>query len=59
MKRFLFPRLENSEPGTTSGAFHYLVQAKMAMLSKGFHRAEAILLDANQLEEAMGMYQVG
>ncbi|CAD7963993.1 unnamed protein product [Amoebophrya sp. A25] len=48
---------ENSEPGTTSGAYHYLVQAKMAMLSKQFHRAEAILLDANQLEEAMGMYQ--
>ncbi|CAD7965624.1 unnamed protein product [Amoebophrya sp. A120] len=34
-----------------------MVQAKMAMLNKQYTRAEAILLDANQLEEAMGMYQ--
>eukprot|EP00928_Gymnodinium_smaydae_P061483 TRINITY_DN45540_c0_g1_i1.p1 TRINITY_DN45540_c0_g1~~TRINITY_DN45540_c0_g1_i1.p1 ORF type:complete len:1813 (+),score=398.59 TRINITY_DN45540_c0_g1_i1:155-5440(+) len=36
---------------------YYLAQAKMAMLSKQFQRAEAILLDHNELDEALQMYQ--
>jgi intraflagellar transport protein 172 len=35
----------------------YRVQAKLAVLNKQFQKAEAILLDHNQLEEAMAMYQ--
>ena len=35
----------------------YRVQAKLATLNKHFQKAEAILLDHNQLEEAMAMYQ--
>jgi len=33
------------------------VQAKLAMLDKQFSRAEALLLDNNEVEEAMVMYQ--
>jgi intraflagellar transport protein 172 len=33
------------------------VQAQLSMLEKQFHRAEAILLDNNEIEEAMEMYQ--
>jgi intraflagellar transport protein 172 len=36
---------------------YYKVQAKLAVLEKQFHRAEAILLDHNEVEEAMEMYQ--
>ena len=32
-------------------------EAKMAMLAKQFQRAEAILLDHNELDEALAMYQ--
>ncbi|CEM08051.1 unnamed protein product [Vitrella brassicaformis CCMP3155] len=39
------------------GTRYYLVQAKLAMLSKQFQRAEALLLDHNDLEGAMTMYQ--
>lgn len=35
----------------------YRVQSKLAVLDKQFSKAEAILLDHNQLEEAMAMYQ--
>lgn len=35
----------------------YKVQAKLAVLEKQFHRAEAILLDHNEVEDAMEMYQ--
>merc|ERR1719487_2262857 len=39
------------------GTRYFMVQAKIAMLAKQFQRAEAILLDQNELEEAMEMYQ--
>lgn len=35
----------------------HIVQAKLAMLEKKFHKAEAILLQANEVELAMEMYQ--
>lgn len=35
----------------------FRVQAKLSVLNKNFHKAEAILLDHNQVEEAMAMYQ--
>ena len=44
------------ETGQTGISF-YIVQAKLAMLDKQYHRAEAILLDNNDLEEAMAMYR--
>ncbi|CAI2386632.1 unnamed protein product [Moneuplotes crassus] len=40
-----------------NGYDDYKVQSKLAVLSKHFQKAEAILLDHNQLEEAMAMYQ--
>ena len=46
----------NEETGQT-GISYYIVQAKLAMLDKQYHRAEAILLDNNDLEEAMAMYR--
>merc|ERR1719181_1035913 len=39
------------------GSQFYMAQAKMAILSKQFQRAEAILLDNNELDEALAMYQ--
>jgi intraflagellar transport protein 172 len=39
------------------GSQYFLAQAKMAILAKQFQRAEAILLDNNELEEALSMYQ--
>jgi len=39
------------------GSQYYLAQAKMAILAKQFQRAEAILLDHNELDEALAMYQ--
>lgn len=39
------------------GQENFRVQAKLAVLDKQFHRAEAILLDHNEVEEAMAMYQ--
>mmetsp|Transcript_43192 Transcript_43192/g.92156 ORF Transcript_43192/g.92156 Transcript_43192/m.92156 type:complete len:1765 (-) Transcript_43192:92-5386(-) len=39
------------------GLNYYMAQAKMAMLAKQFQRAEAILLDNNELDEALAMYQ--
>ncbi|CAE8619758.1 unnamed protein product [Polarella glacialis] len=39
------------------GSNYYMAQAKMAMLAKQFQRAEAILLDHNELDEALAMYQ--
>lgn len=39
------------------GYNYYIVQAKLAMLDKQYHRAEAILLDNNDLQEAMDMYR--
>lgn len=39
------------------GTNYYMAQAKMAMLAKQFQRAEAILLDHNELDEALAMYQ--
>lgn len=38
------------------GINNYKVQAKLAILDKQFHRAEAILLDHEEVEEAMEMY---
>mgnify|MGYP000140699940 FL=1 len=45
-----------SETGQ-EGIQSYMVQARLAMLDKQFNRAEAILLDQNDLDEAMDMYQ--
>ena len=45
------------EETKTDGRNFFLVQAKLAMLDKEFHRAEAILLNQNEVEEAMEMYQ--
>jgi len=39
------------------GAQFFMAQAKMAILAKQFQRAEAILLDNNELDEALAMYQ--
>merc|ERR1719181_1177479 len=39
------------------GSQFYMAQAKMAILAKQFQRAEAILLDHNELDEALAMYQ--
>ena len=41
----------------TDGMQFYKVQAKLAVLDKQFHRAESILLDHNNVEEVMEMYQ--
>ena len=38
------------------GADNFRVQAKLAVLEKQFHRAEAILLQHDEVEEAMAMY---
>ena len=45
------------ETGKDDGINYYKVQARLAMLDKEFHRAEAILLDHNEVDEAMEMYQ--
>lgn len=45
------------ETGKTDGMQFYKVQAKLAVLDKQFHRAESILLDHNNVEEVMEMYQ--
>ena len=39
------------------GLENFRVQAKLAVLDKQFHRAEAILLQNDEVEEAMAMYQ--
>lgn len=44
------------ETGRNDGISYYKVQAKMAVLEKQFHRAESILLENNEIEEAMEMY---
>jgi intraflagellar transport protein 172 len=38
------------------GLENFRVQAKLAVLDKQFHRAEAILLQNDEVEEAMAMY---
>jgi len=43
--------------GLPDGTQHYRVQAEMAKLEKQFERAEQILLEQGQVEEAMQMYQ--
>eukprot|EP01015_Nassula_variabilis_P036085 TRINITY_DN9229_c0_g2_i1.p1 TRINITY_DN9229_c0_g2~~TRINITY_DN9229_c0_g2_i1.p1 ORF type:complete len:152 (-),score=52.15 TRINITY_DN9229_c0_g2_i1:61-516(-) len=48
---------DRQETGKQSGLDYYKVQARLAMLEKQFYRAEAILLDHNEVEEAMEMYQ--
>lgn len=48
---------EHAQETGGDGLNSYLAQAKMAMLQKQFQRAEAILLDNNELDEALGMYQ--
>ena len=45
------------DTGKTDGMQFYKVQAKLAVLDKQFHRAESILLDHNNVEEVMEMYQ--
>lgn len=39
------------------GIKHFRVQARLAMLAKEFFKAEEILLNQNEVEEAMEMYQ--
>lgn len=45
------------ETGRNDGISYYKVQAKLAVLEKQFHRAESILLENDEIEEAMEMYQ--
>lgn len=45
------------ETGRNDGVQNYSVQVKLAMLDRQFQRAEALLLDKNQVENAMDMYQ--
>jgi len=45
------------DTGKTDGMQFYKVQAKLAVLDKQFHRAESILLDHNEVDEVMEMYQ--
>lgn len=39
------------------GPDNFRVQAKLAVLDKQFHKAEAILIQHDEIEEAMAMYQ--
>ena len=39
------------------GINNFRVQAKLAVLDKQFHKAEAILIQHDEIEEAMAMYQ--
>uniref|UniRef100_A0A7S2Q9T2 Intraflagellar transport protein n=1 Tax=Zooxanthella nutricula TaxID=1333877 RepID=A0A7S2Q9T2_9DINO len=48
---------EHTQEGGVDGANYYMAQAKIAILAKSFQRAEAILLDHNELDEALAMYQ--
>jgi len=48
---------EHSAEVGGDGSNYHMAQAKMAMLAKQFQRAEAILLDHNELDEALAMYQ--
>jgi len=48
---------EHAQEAGGDGTRYFLAQAKMAMLAKQFQRAEAILLDHNELDEALAMYQ--
>lgn len=41
----------------TEGIDNFRVQAKLAVLYKQFHQAEAILIQNDEIEEAMAMYQ--
>jgi intraflagellar transport protein 172 len=41
----------------TEGIDNFRVQAKLAVLFKQFHQAEAILIQNDEIEEAMAMYQ--
>lgn len=45
------------ETGRKDGINYYKVQSKLAVLEKQFHRAESLLLENNEIEEAMEMYQ--
>ncbi len=38
------------------GIDNFRVQAKLAVLEKQFHKAEAILIQHDEIEEAMAMY---
>lgn len=48
---------QEAESGKRDGLQHYKVQARLAVLDRQFQRAEQILLDHNEVEEAMEMYQ--
>lgn len=41
---------------SSEGADNFRVQAKLAVLDKQFHKAEAILIQHDEIEEAMDMY---
>jgi intraflagellar transport protein 172 len=48
---------EHADEATGEPSNYYLAQARMAMLAKHFQQAEAILLERDELEEALSMYQ--
>jgi intraflagellar transport protein 172 len=50
-------RKYEEETGKNDGVQKHKVQAMLAMLDKQFYRAEAVLLDHNEVEDAMEMYQ--
>ncbi|CAD8094928.1 unnamed protein product [Paramecium sonneborni] len=45
------------ETGKKDGISYYRVQSKLAILDKQFTKAEELLLNHNEVNEAMGMYQ--
>ena len=45
------------ETGRNDGVEHYSVQVKLAQLNRQFTKAEALLLEKNEVENAMDMYQ--
>lgn len=45
------------ETGKTDGLQYFRVQSKLAVLEKQFNKAEKLLLDHNEIEDAMVMYQ--
>ena len=52
-----YAALGNIAKADSEGLDNFRVQAKLAVLDKQFHRAEAILLQNDEVEEAMAMYQ--
>eukprot|EP00927_Polykrikos_kofoidii_P024133 TRINITY_DN22013_c0_g1_i2.p1 TRINITY_DN22013_c0_g1~~TRINITY_DN22013_c0_g1_i2.p1 ORF type:complete len:1608 (-),score=419.80 TRINITY_DN22013_c0_g1_i2:44-4867(-) len=49
--------MDHAQETGGDGRTYYMADAKLAMLNKQFQRAEAILLEHNDLDEALAMYQ--